>query len=109
MPSHTGNHEYPRTPQQELARAELLHRSFPHRPTGLAKLATARELAAHDRRADIIAHLHQQAAALSNMPPWQEVLEARLAKDAQHRKITAWLLAGSIAALVCGVVLLGAG
>jgi acyl transferase domain-containing protein len=98
-----------RTPQQDLARAELLQRSFPNGRTELAALAAAQALAAHERRAGLIAQLHKQAiAAADDMSAWQRTLKARIDKDARRRKVTTWLFAGtvSIVALACVVALL---
>jgi hypothetical protein len=90
------------TRQQDLARAELLHRSLPNS-------TAAQELAAHKRRAELIAQLHNQAiAAADDMPGWQATLKARIDKDARRNKITVWLFAGtaSIVALACVIALL---
>jgi hypothetical protein len=106
MHSHIAS-RYERTPQQELARAELLRRSFPKSQIRPTELAAAEELAAHERRAGVIAQLKKLAAAADDTPPWQAALRARLAEDARRRKVTAWLFAGFIAALVCGFALLG--
>ena len=97
---------YTRTPQQDLARAELLHRSFPNSQT--ATLAAAQEVAAHERRAGLIAQLHKEALAAADMSAWQRTLKARIDKDALRRKITVWIFAGIafVVALACGVVLL---
>ena len=106
MHSHIAS-RYERTPQQELARAELLRRFFPKSQIRPTELAAAEELAAHERRAGVIAQLKKLAAAADDTPPWQAALRARLAEDARRRKVTAWLFAGFIAALVCGFALLG--
>jgi hypothetical protein len=100
---------YPRTPQQELARAELLQRSFPNSQTELAALAAPKEVAAHERRLRLIAQLHKQAiAAADDMSAWQRTLRARIDKDARRRKVTAWLFAGitSVVTLTCVIPLL---
>ena len=100
---------YTRTPQQDLARAELLHRSFPNSRTELAALAAAKEVAAHERRAGLIAQLHKQAtAAADDMSKWQRTLKARIDKDARRHKVTTWFFAGTalIVALACGVAAL---
>src|SRR3974377_2393849 len=94
---------YTRTPQQDLARAELLHRSFPNSRTELAALTAAKEVAAHERRAGLIAQLHTQAiAAADDMSAWRRALKASIDQDARRRRVTAWLFAGtvSIVALV---------
>jgi acyl transferase domain-containing protein len=95
---------YTRTPQQDLARAELLQRSFPNSVTGLAALTAAQALAAHERRAGLIAQLHKQAiAATDDISAWQKTLKARIDKDARRRRVTAWLFAGTafVLALAC--------
>jgi hypothetical protein len=100
---------YTRTPQQELARAKLLRRSFPNSRTELAVLAAAQGLAAHERRAGLIAQLHRQAIiAADDKSAWQAILKARIDKDVRHRKVTTWLFAGtaSIVALACVIALL---
>ena len=84
--------QYTRTPQQELARAELLQRSFPNSVTELAALTAAQALAAHERRAGLIAQLHKQATGAADASDWQKILKARIHKDARRRKVTAWLL-----------------
>jgi hypothetical protein len=67
-----------------------------------------RELAAHERRAALIAQLHEQAsAAADDALVWQLALKARFSEDARRRKVVAWLLTGLIAASVCVIVLLG--
>jgi len=99
---------YTRTPQQELARAQLLQRSFPNSVTELAALTAAQALAAHERRAGLIAQLSKQAiAAADDTSAWQKTLKARIDKDVRRHKITAWLFAGtvSIVALACVVTL----
>jgi hypothetical protein len=98
-----------RTPQQDLARAELLHRSFPNSVTELAAVTAAQALAAHKRRAGRIAQMHKQAiAAADNTFEWQRMLKARIDKDARRRKVTTWVFAGTalVVALACVVVML---
>ena len=94
---------YTRTPQQELARAELLQRSFPNSVTELAALTAAQALAAHERRAGLISQLHKQATGAADDPAWQKTLKARIDKDVRRHKVTTWLFAGtvSIVALAC--------
>jgi hypothetical protein len=98
---------YTRTPQQDLARAELLHRSFPNNVTEQAASATAKQVAAHERRAWLITQLHKQATGAADESAWQKILKARIDKDARRRKITAWLFAGTvfIVAFACFVAL----
>src|SRR5262249_54569447 len=87
---------YTRTPQQDLARAELLHRSFPNMGTELAALAAAQEMAAHERRAGLIAQLHKQAiAAADDSSAWRRTLKVRIDQDTRRRKITIWLFAAA--------------
>jgi hypothetical protein len=77
-----------RTPQQDLARAELLHRSFPNSLTEQAALAAAKQVAAHERRAGLITELHKQAiAAADHTFEWQSMLKARIDKEARRRKV----------------------
>jgi len=98
------NDRYTRTPQQELARAELLQRSFPNSVTELAALTAAQALAAHERRAGLITQLHKESTgAADDVSAWQRILKERIDKDARRRKITAWLFAGTIVALACVV------
>src|SRR5262245_20336808 len=88
---------YTRTPQQELARAKLLHRSFPNSRTEQAALDAAKEVASHERRAGLIAQLHKQAiAAVDDMPAWQKIIEALIDRDARRHKVTTWLFAGTV-------------
>ena|SRR6185437_13903126 len=97
-----------RTPQQELARAELLQRSFPNSVTELAALTAAQAFAAHERRAGLITQMHKQATgAADDMSAWQSILKARIDTDSRRRRATAWLFAGTffIVALACVVAL----
>jgi hypothetical protein len=51
-----------------------------------------RVLAAHERRARIIAHLHEQAiATASDLAAQHKAIRADIAKDARRRKAEAWL------------------
>jgi hypothetical protein len=94
-----------RTPQQDLARAELLQRSFPNSATELAAQTAAQEVIAHDRRAGLIGQLYKQAiAAADETSTWQRTLKARIDKDAQRRKVTAWLIAGAAFIVVLAYV-----
>jgi hypothetical protein len=86
--------KYLLTPEQHRARAELLRQSNPNsRAAELAELAArAQELAAHKRRAGLIAQLHKQAiTAADDISAWQEAINARVAKDARRRKTVAWM------------------
>ena len=62
-----------------------------------------RVLAAHERRARIIAQLHEQAiAAASGLAPQREPIRAGTAKDAGRGKAEAWFCAGAfLLALGC--------
>jgi hypothetical protein len=74
--------KYLLTPEQHRARAELLRQSNPNsRAAELAELAArAQELAAHKRRAGLIAQLHKQAiTAADDISAWQEAINARVA------------------------------
>ena len=67
-----------------------------------------RVLAAHERRARLIAQLHRQAIATANdLLTQRKAIEAGHAKDAQRRKTEAWLIAAGaiIVALGCILVL----
>ena len=93
---------YTRTPQQELARAELLQRSFPNSVTELAALTAAQALAAHERRSGLITQMHKQATGAADAMP-QVITKTRINSNAQRRRVTAWLFAGSVSivALAC--------
>jgi hypothetical protein len=98
---------YKRTPQQDLARAELLHRAFPNCVTELAALAAAQKVAAHERRAGLIAQLLKQAiTSADDISPRQEITKTHIDKDARRRR-SAWLFAGTafVLALACVVAL----
>ena len=61
-------------------------------------------LAAHERRARLIAHLHEQAMAkASDLSTRQKAIKASLAKDVRRRKAETWLFAGDafVLALAC--------
>ena len=69
-----------------------------------------RVLAAHERRARLIAQLHEQAiAAASDLSAQHKAIGALIAKDVQRRKAEAWLFSagaflvalGCIAAVGC--------
>jgi len=97
---------YTRTPQQDRARAELLHRLFPNSQTEQAALTVAQAFADHERRARLIAQLYTQAiAATDDLSAWQRTLKARIDKDARRRKVATWLFTAtiSIVALACVV------
>jgi acyl transferase domain-containing protein len=51
-----------------------------------------RVLAAHERRARLIAQLHEQAIAIANdLSAQHKAVRANIAKDARRRKAEAWL------------------
>ena len=51
-----------------------------------------RVLAAHERRARLIAQLHEQAIATANdLSARQKAIRAGVAKDARRRKVEAWV------------------
>jgi hypothetical protein len=65
---------------QDLARAELLHRSLPNS-------TAAQEFAAYERRAALIAQMHKQPIiAADDKSSWQATLKARIDKDARRHK-----------------------
>jgi acyl transferase domain-containing protein len=51
-----------------------------------------RVLSAHERRARLIAQLHEQAIAIANdLSAQHKAVRANIAKDARRRKAEAWL------------------
>ena len=67
-----------------------------------------RDPAAHERRARLIAQLHEQAiATATDLLAQQKAIRAETAKDARRRKTAAWLIAAGafIVALGCILVL----
>jgi hypothetical protein len=97
--------KYLLTPAQYRARAELLRRSNPYsRAAELAELAArAQELTAHERRAGLIAQLHQQAiAAADDLRAQRQAIGADIAKTVRRRSAEAWLF-------VLGTLLLALG
>jgi hypothetical protein len=97
-----------RTPQQDLARAKLLQRLFPNSQTERAALAAAQAMAAHERRAGLIAQLLKQAiAGADDMSVWQGSLKASIDREVGRRKVAARIFAGTafIVALACAVAL----
>ena len=100
--------KYLLTPEQHRARAELLRRSNPNsRAAELAELAArAQELAAHKRRAGLIAQLHRQAIAIANdLAVRQKAIKAGIAKDARRRRIEARLFVAGAVVVALGAVL----
>jgi hypothetical protein len=87
--------KYLLTPAQYWARAELLRRSNPNsRAAELAELAArAQELTAHERRAGLIAQLHQQAiAAADDLRAQRQAIGADIAKTVRRRSAEAGCL-----------------
>ena len=65
-----------------------------------------RVLAAHERRARLIAQLHRQAIATANdLLTQRKAIEAGHAKDAQRRKTEAWLIAAGAIIVALGCIL----
>jgi hypothetical protein len=63
-----------------------------------------RVLAAHERRARLIAQLHEQAIATANdLSARQKAIRADIAKDARRRKVEAWVFSAGafLLALAC--------
>ena len=63
-----------------------------------------RVLAAHERRARLIAQLHEQAIAIANdLSAQHKAVRANTAKDARRRKAEAWLFSAGafLLALSC--------
>jgi hypothetical protein len=72
-------------------------------------MPTQRELAtAHERRARIIAQLHEQAIVTANdLPGRHKAIGAEIAKAARRRKAEAWLFVVGTVLLVLGCVFAG--
>jgi hypothetical protein len=66
-----------------------------------------RVLAAHRRRARIIAQLHAQAITTANDPAQRKAIRASTAKDAAHGKAEAWFCAGAFLLALGGIVAVG--
>jgi hypothetical protein len=67
-----------------------------------------RVLAAHQRRARIIAQLHAQAIATANdLAAERKAIGASTAKDAPHGKTEAWFCAGAFLLALGGTVAAG--
>jgi acyl transferase domain-containing protein len=61
--------------------------------------------AAHERRARLIAQLHEQAIATANdLAARREAIRAGVAKDALHRKAEAWLFSSGAFLLALGCI-----
>jgi hypothetical protein len=67
-----------------------------------------RVLAAHERRARLIAQLHQQAIATANdLSAQHKAISAGIAKDDGRRKADAWLCAAAFLLTLGGIVAAG--
>jgi hypothetical protein len=64
-----------------------------------------RVLAAHERRARLIAQLHEQAMATANdLSAQRKVVRADIAKDAQRRRAETWLFSTGAFLLALGCI-----
>jgi hypothetical protein len=62
-------------------------------------------VAAHERRARLIAQLHEQATATANdLLVQHKAIRADIAKDAQRRKAEAWLFSAGAFLLALGCI-----
>ena len=67
-----------------------------------------RVLAAHERRARLIAQLHEQAIATANdLSVQHKAISAGIAKDDGRRKAEAWLCAAAFLLTLGGIVAAG--
>jgi hypothetical protein len=67
-----------------------------------------REPAAHERRARLIAHLHEQAiATATDLLAQHKAIRADIAKDARRRKAEAWLFSAVAFLLALGCIVAG--
>ena len=67
-----------------------------------------RDLAAHERRARLIAQLHEQAiATATDLSAQQKAIKADIAKDAWRRKVEAWLFSAGAFLLALGCIVAG--
>jgi hypothetical protein len=64
-----------------------------------------RVLAAHKRRARLIAQLHRQAIATGNDLPARQNAIKEITKDARRRKAEAWLIAAGAFIVAAGCIL----
>jgi hypothetical protein len=64
-----------------------------------------RVLATYERRARLIAQLHEQAIAAANDLPAQEKAIKDITKDARRRKAEAWLIAAGAFIVAAGCIL----
>jgi hypothetical protein len=71
-------------------------------------MPTQRELAtAHERRARIIAQLHEQAIATANLWALHKVIGADIVKVGRRRKAKAWFFVVGTVLLVLGCIFAG--
>jgi hypothetical protein len=76
-----------------------------HSPTQREAPKLNRVLAAHERRARLIAQLHEQAIATANdLSAQRKVTRASVAKNAQRRKVEAWLFSANAFLLALGCI-----
>jgi hypothetical protein len=77
-----------------------------HSPTQReAPLKLNRILAAHERRARLIAQLHEQAIATANdLSAQHKAVRADIAKDAWRRKAEAWFFSAGAFLLALGCI-----
>jgi hypothetical protein len=77
--------------------------------TAPPSMPTQRELpTAHERRARLIAQLHQQAIATANdLPGRHRVIGAKIAKAVRWRKAEAWLFVVGTVLFVLGCIFAG--
>ena len=67
-----------------------------------------RVLAAHERRARLIAQLHEQAIATANdLSAQHKAIRADIAKDARRRKVEAWVFSAGAFLLALGCIVAG--
>ena len=67
-----------------------------------------RALAAHERRARLIAQLHEQAVAMaSDLAPQRKAITAVTIKDSLRRKADPWLCASIFLLTLGGIVAVG--
>jgi hypothetical protein len=77
--------------------------------TDPSSMPTQHELAtAHERRARIIAQLHEQAIATANdLPGRHKAIGAEIAKGARRRKAEAWMFVVGTVLLALGCIFAG--
>ena len=70
-----------------------------------AALKLNRVLAAHERRARLIAQLHEQAFATANdLSAQRTATRASVAQNSQRRKVEAWLFSAKVFLLALGCI-----